>query len=108
MQVSSSGNSAASNSSMVARCIELERKHAELQNIENMATVKARKLRLLAEAEAEKAETLVKLRLESVKLKAEEKLLACSGRGSSVSAQTRTSKTKFASCCAFSFRTIST
>ena len=92
----SSGNSAASNSSIVARRIALERKRVELQSIEDTAKVKARKLRLLAEAEAEEAETLAKLRKESIKLETEEKLLACSERGSSVSTQTKTSKTKIA------------
>ena len=64
---------------------------------------KAGRLRLLAEAEAEarkaeaeEAETLAKLRLESINLEAKEKLLACSERDSSVSAQTGTSKTKIA------------
>ena len=90
----SSGNSAAPNSFIVARCIELERQRAELQSNEVMAKVKPRKLRLLAEAE--EAEMLAKLRLESIKLETEEKSLACSERGSSVSAQTKTSKTKIA------------
>ena len=81
----SSGNSAAFNSSVVARRIELKRKRAELQSIEDIAKVKARKLRLLAEAE--EAETLAKSRLESIKLEAEKKIIGLS----SVSAQTRTS-----------------
>ena len=61
-----------------------------------MAKDKARKLRLLAEVEGEEVETLAKLRLESKKLKIQEKLLACSERSSSISAQTGTSKTKIA------------
>ena len=55
---------------------------------------KARKWCLLAEAE--EAEALAKLGLELINLKAEEKLLACSEYGSSVSAQIKTSKTKIA------------
>ena len=59
-----------------------------------MAKAKARKMHLLAEAE--EAETLAKLRLESINFEAKKKLLACSERGSSLSAQTKTSKTKIA------------
>ena len=90
----SSGNFAASSSSVVARRIELERKRPELQSIRDMA--KVRRLRLLAEAKAEARKTLAKLRLESTNLEAEEKLLARSERGSSVSAQTKPFETKIA------------
>ena len=72
-----SGNSPAFNSSFVARRIELKRNSAELESIEDMAKVKARKLRLLAEVE--ETETLAKLRLASINLEAEGKLLAYSG-----------------------------
>ena len=90
----SSGNKAVSNSSIVARYFGLERKHAELQSIKDMAKAKSSKLRLLAEVE--EAELLEKLHLELINLEAEVKLLAISEHGSSVFVQTRKSKTEIA------------
>ena len=43
----------------------------------------------VAEARAEKAETLAKLRLEEARVEAEQKLISCSERGFSVAASRR-------------------
>ena len=49
---------------------------------------------MLAEARAEKAETLAKLRLEEARVEAEQKLISCSKRGSSVAASRRSRATR--------------
>ena len=90
--------SGTSNTSSVLKRIELERKKAELQSLEQLNKLnvrkaqfeaEARKAQLEAEAEARKAqleaeEASIKLRLETVNLEAEEKMLACSERGSKI------------------------
>ena len=63
---------------------------AEARKVE--AEAEARNARLLAEAEEAKA--LAQINLESIKLKAEEKLMALSQRGSSAMISTKTSKFK--------------
>ena len=64
-----------SKKSDLAQQIEFERKRTEIESIEKIT--KARKARLLAEAE--EAESLAKLRLEKANLEAEEKLAAFEG-----------------------------
>ena len=64
-----------SKKSDLAQQIEFERKRTEIESIEEIT--KARKARLLAEAE--EAESLAKLRLEKANLEAEEKLAAFEG-----------------------------
>ena len=101
--------SGTSNTSSVLKRIELERKKAELQSLEQLnklnaskaqfeaearkaqlkAEAEARKAQLEAEAEARKAqleaeEASIKLRSETANLEAEEKMLACSERGSKI------------------------
>ena len=119
-QVLSRYSITSSKSSVIRRRIEVERRRAELDNIQELAKARARKRRLLAEveaaaekqrfeAEAEKqrlqaraekervlaeAEILAKLRLESVKLKAEEELISCSEYGSSIASKSRSAKIK--------------
>ena len=119
--------------SSIIRRIEIERKKAQLANEEELA--KARKMRLMAEAEArmaeaearmaeaearrvqveaeaqrvhaeaenrracllaeaDEAEALAKLRLETANLETEEKLIAYSERGSSVATLSKASKIK--------------
>ena len=88
--------------SSIIRRIEIEGKKAQLANKEELA--KARKMRLMAEAEnrkaclfaeADEAEALANLRLETSNLETEEKLLAYSERGSSVATlSTKASKIK--------------
>ena len=80
-----SHRSVTSATSSVLKRIELERKKAELRNLEELSKLKLRKAELgakraqaQAEAEIEEAETLAKLRLENANLEAEEKILACS------------------------------
>ena len=94
-----SHRSVASATSSVWKRIELERKKAKLQNIEELSKLKLRKAELRAkkaeaananakakaeaadaktEAEIEEAETLARLRLENANLEAEEIILACS------------------------------
>ena len=86
------GTSISSNKSSLLRRIELDQKKAELKNMEELTRARARGKALqaaaaasAAEAEAQKVETLAKLRMEAIKLDAEERLLACSGEGLSVS-----------------------
>ena len=113
-QVTSRYSLTSSKSSVVRRRIEVERKRAELDNMQELAKARARKRRLLAEveaasekqrfearaekervlAEAEEAEILAKLRLESIKLKAEEELISCSEYGSSIASKSRSAKIK--------------
>ena len=113
-QVTSRYSLTSSKSSGVRRRIEVERKRAELDNMQELAKARARKRRLLAEveaaaekqrfearaekervlAEAEEAEILAKLRLESIKLKAEEELISCSEYGSSIASKSRSAKIK--------------
>ena len=106
--------SGTSNTSSVLKRIELERKKAELQSLEQLNKLNARKAQFEAEArkaqfeadarkaqfeadarkaqfeaEARKAqleaeEASIKLRLETANLEAEEKMLACSERGSKI------------------------
>ena len=89
-QVASRYTSTSSKSSLL-KLVELERKQAEIEQEKKLA--KARKMRLLAEAEArkakaeaearnarllaeaEEAEALAQISLESIKLKAQEKLM---------------------------------
>ena len=122
-QVTSGYSLTSSKSTVVRRRIEVERKRAELDNMQELAKARARKRRLLAEveaaaekqrfeaeaekqrlqaraekervlAEAEEAEILAKLRLESIKLKAEEELISCSEYGSSIASKSRSAKIK--------------
>ena len=84
------------NTSSVLKRIELERKKAELQSLEQLNKLNAHKAQFEAEArkaqfeaEARKAqleaeEASIKLRLETANLEAEEKMLACSERGSKI------------------------
>ena len=62
--------------------------------VKELTKAKASKMRKLAEAEADEAEALAKVRLEMVNNEAEEQLLACSETGSSIVAPTKTFKTK--------------
>ena len=91
--------SSSSRSSMVRR-IGLDRKRAKLKVLEELAKSRqaAAKARADAEAaaaaakaklEAEEAETLAELRMKAIELEAEEKLLAFSEQGSSVSKPAR-------------------
>ena len=87
--------SSSSRSSMVRR-IGLDRKRAKLKVLEELAKSRQAKARADAEAaaakaklEAEEAETLAELRMKAIELEAEEKLLAFSERGSSVSKPAR-------------------
>ena len=87
--------SGTSNTSVLKR-IELERKKAELQSLEELNKLNARKAQFEADArkaqfqaEARKAqleakEASIKLCLETANLEAEEKMLACSERGSKI------------------------
>ena len=52
--------SSTSSKSLVVKRIELQKKRAELQNIQELAKAKVRKTRKLAEAETDEAEALVK------------------------------------------------
>ena len=70
--------SGTSNTSSVLKRIELERKKAELQSLEELNKLNERK----AQFEAEEAS--IKLRLETANLEAEEEMLACSERGSKI------------------------
>ena len=77
--------SASSNRFSMVRKIELERKHSEIQNCEELAKTRKSKLMLETDArktrflaEAEQAEALVNMRLEMINLEAKEKLLMCS------------------------------
>ena len=74
-----------STSSKLARRIDLDQKLAELKVAAELA--EAREAKVLARAE--KAETLAKLRLEEARVEAEQKLISCSERGSSVAASRR-------------------
>ena len=65
--------------------IDLDEKRAELNAAFELA--KAREVKALADAEI--AETLAKLRLEEAKINAEQRRIACSQRGSSVTASSR-------------------
>ena len=103
-----SHRSVTSATSSVLKRIELERKKAELRNLEELSKLKLRKAELRAkraqaqaeteaikakanaeaeaeqaEAEIEEAETLARLRLENANLEAEEKILACSSQSGS-------------------------
>ena len=84
--------SATSNKPSVVKRIELQKKRAELENVQELAKAKARKMRMLAEAD--EAEALAKVRLKMVNIDAEKQLLACSESGSSIVALSKTSKTK--------------
>ena len=95
----SSSYTAASNYFLVSCHIEVECKQAEFQGIEDVAKPKARKL--MAEPKTKHSETkvkadekLAKLHLKLINRKAEEKLLASSGHGSSVSVPIKPSKSK--------------
>ena len=79
------GYTATTNKSCEIRQIELAKRRAELKAFFELA--EAREARALAEAEkaqakAETAEMLAKLRIEEARIEAEEKLIACSERGS--------------------------
>ena len=79
--------SGTSNTSSVLKRIELERKKAELQSLEQLNKLNARKAQFEAEArkaQLEAEEASIKLRLETANLEAEEKMLACSERGSKI------------------------
>ena len=79
--------SGTSNTSSVLKRIELELKKAELQSLEQLNKLKARKAQFEAEArkaQLEAEEASIKLRLETANLEAEEKMLACSERGSKI------------------------
>ena len=97
-----SHRSVTSATSSVLKRIELERKKAELRNLEELSKLKLRKAELRAKraqaraeaanakAEAEQAEveiqvakTLARLRLENANLEAEERILACSSQSGS-------------------------
>ena len=84
--------SATSSKPLVVKRIELQNNCAELENMQELAN--ARKMRMLAEAEADEAEALAKVRLEMVNIEDEEQLLACFESGSSIAALSKTSKTK--------------
>ena len=88
MQVDSRYSATSSKSSVVKR-IKLQKKRAELENMQELAKAKARKMRMLAD----EAEALAIVRLEMVNIEAEEQLLACSESGSSNVALSKTSKT---------------
>ena len=87
------GTSISSGKSSLLRRIELAQKKAELKNMEELTRARARGKALqaaaaaasAAEAETQEVEALAKLRMEAIKLNAEERLLACSGEGLSVS-----------------------
>ena len=78
-----------STSSELARRIDLDQKLAELKVAAELAEAREAKMLAEAEARAEKAETLAKLRLEEARVEAEQKLISCSERGSSVAASRR-------------------
>ena len=99
-----SHRSVTSATSSVLKRIELERKKADLRNLEELSKLKLRKTELRAkkaqaqaeaanakaeaikakaEAEIEEAETLARLRLENANLEAEKKILACSSQSGS-------------------------
>ena len=78
-----------STSSKLARRIDLDQKLAELKVAAELAEAREAKMLAEAEARAEKAETLAKLRLEEARVEAEQKLISCSERGSSVAASRR-------------------
>ena len=78
-----------STSSKLARRIDLDQKLAELKVAAELAEAREAKMLAEAEARAEKAETLAKLRLEEARVEAEQKLISCSERGSSVAASKR-------------------
>ena len=103
---------ATSSKSSVVKRIELQKKRAELENMQEHAKAcktrkladaksakaealakklaKVRKMGMLAEAEADEAEALAKVCLEMVNIEAEEQLLACSESGSSIVALSKT------------------
>ena len=93
----SEGTSISSGKSSLLRRIELDQEKAELKNMEELTRARARGKALqaaaaaasAAEAEAQEVEALAKLRMEAIKLDAEERLLACSGEGLSVSGLSR-------------------
>ena len=62
--------------------------------MKELAKATARKIRNLAEAEADEAEALAKVRLEMVNIEAKEQLLACSESGSSIVALSKSFKAK--------------
>ena len=82
------GYTATTNKSCEIRQIELAKRHAELKASYELAEAREAKAR----AKAEKAEMLAKLRIEEARIEAEEKLIACSERGSV--AASRRSRTK--------------
>ena len=71
---------------------EAEVRKAEAEARKAKAEAEARNARLMAEAE--EAEALAQISFESIKLEAEEKLMALSQRGSSAMVSTKTSKIK--------------
>ena len=84
-------------SSKLARHIDLDQKLAELKVAAELAEAKKAKMLAGVEARAaraEKAETLAKLRLEEARVEAEQKLISCSERGSSVAASRRSRTTR--------------
>ena len=84
-----------SNTSSALRRIDLERKKAELSNLEEISRICKAKLLAqakaeAAKAEAEEAEALAKLRIERANIEAEEKMLeCCSQRGSQISSASK-------------------
>ena len=90
--IAASSTSVTSSKSSIIKQIEHERRRSELQVLEDLA--RSRK----AAAAAEEEETSAKLRLEAIKLEAEEKRIACgSEAGSVVSGRSRRS-VRSASC----------
>ena len=83
-----------STSSKLARRIDLDQKLAELKLAAVLAEAREAKMLAEADARAEKAETLAKLRLEEARVEAEQKVISCSERGSSVAASRRSRATR--------------
>ena len=88
--------SVSSSKSSEVRRIEWEQKRSELRVYEELAKLRGQKAEAdaraeagVAKAEAEEAETLAKLRLEAIRIEAQEKLDECSERDSYVSRRSR-------------------
>ena len=85
------------------RQIELAKRRAELKASYELAEAREARARAEAQAKAVKAEMLAKLRIEEARIEAEEKLIACSERGSV--AASRRSRTKSLHALMSSFTT---
>ena len=86
--------SVTSSTSLVLKRIELERKKAESDSLEQLSLSRAEVRALAKEAEvrarAEEAEVLAKLRIEKANIEAQKKILECSQQGSRVSRPSKT------------------